>query len=105
MARSRIAIFEGYGRPFGAQRPLGDPFGRRGYYVPRAKYVSSDDRGGYGPGRKPRKGYRVKRMKDTPGMKRAQKRFAKCSRKCSGKKSRTFAKCMRSCVKSRRSKR
>lgn len=111
--RSRIAVFEGYGAPF---RGLGGPIfdnprspslGRRGYYVPPQKYVSSDSRGGYGPARKPRAGYKVKKMKDTPEMKRAQKRFAKAAKKCSrrGARSSSFQVCMRRELKRKRSKR
>lgn len=74
--------------------------GRRGYYVPPAAYVSSDSRGGYGPGRRPRPGYKVKAKRDTP----AQKRLARCSRKCSGRSRAKFKVCIRRCVK-RKSKR
>ncbi len=122
MPGNRIAVFEGYGRPFrgtrygaaprlmndpiGRQRTLGE-LGRRAYYVPREKYVASDSRGGYGPGRKPRKAYRVKRMKDTPAMKRAQRKFTAAAKKCSRKTAKrgSFQACMRAALKKRRSKR
>lgn len=118
--RSRIAIFEGYGTPFrGATRrlgaplfnnprrqsrpslgrPFGGPFGRRAYSVPAERYISSDSRGGYGPGRKPRRGYKVKRMRDTPAMKRAQKRFKAAAKKCSKRRSGSFQVCMRRALK------
>ena len=79
---------------------MGSALGRRGYYVPPAAYVSSDSRGGYGPGRRPRPGYKVKAKRDTP----AQKRLARCSRKCSGKTRAKYKVCIRRCVK-RKSKR
>lgn len=122
--KSRIAIFEGYTSPFGRPapsslgrrtfggrlgrsslgRPLGGSLGRRAYYVPPARYVSSDDRGGYGPARKPRKGYRVKRMKDTPAMKRAQARFKRAAKKCAKRRNArsTFVVCMRRELKKKR---
>jgi hypothetical protein len=108
--RSRIAIFEGYGAPFRGTRRMGGPIfnnprrpalslghmGRRAYSVPAERYISSDSRGGYGPARKPRRGYKVKRMRDTPAMKRAQKRFAKAAKKCSRRSARaSFQTCMR----------
>ncbi len=125
--KSRIAVYEGYAVPFAgrtgrrpAKRRLGGPIfdnprlsryadlrtlpagygysslGRRGYTVPAER--------GYGPLREGkrayplvRKGYKVKRMKDTPAMKRAQKRFKKaakfCSRTAKGKGK--FQSCMR----------
>ncbi len=89
--RSRIAIFEGYGRPF---RSLGSSLGRRAYRVPATARA---------------KPYKVKRAKDT----KAQKKFGKCARSCAkakGRKarvgSRKFGSCMRRCMKvGRKSKR
>ncbi len=127
--KSRIAIFEGYGRPasYGAPifsnrnnlqpRPMGrygsrplppvDGYGRPSYYVPAER--------GYGPvkkagGRRPtiRKGYKVRRMKDTPAMKKAQRRFKKAAKVCSrkahkrGARKGTFQTCMRRQLKKSR---
>lgn len=106
--KSRIAIFEGYGRPSGGRyggpifsnpnnlqpRPMGrygrplprpvDGYGRPAYYVPAER--------GYGPvkkagGRRPviRKGYRVKRKVNTPAMKRAMNKFKRAAKTCSRK--------------------
>lgn len=111
--RSRVAIFEGYSSPFrGRPSSLGRPYGRslsgpifqnprmagslgrRGYYVP-PEYP-------YGPAeygkRRPkavRKGYRVKRMKDTPAMKRAMNRFKKAAKACARRRKGSFQACMR----------
>ncbi len=119
--KSRIAIFSGYASPFrgtrrssmGAPifnnprvsgRRLGGPIfdnprlsslGRRGYYVPERNESVTDSRLPY------RKGYKVKAKRDTPAMKRAQKRFKVCARKCSkqrGARSK-FPTCMRKCIK------
>ncbi len=129
--KSRIAIFEGYGAPFGRSsqgrsslgRPLGrSPFGRRpsmgrplsmgrpsslsdlgrrAYYVPPER--------GYGPLREGkraypivRKGFKVRKMKDTPAMKRAQARFKKAAKKCSRRRKGSFQTCMRKALKSKR---
>jgi len=119
--KSRIAVFEGYasprgfgrpmgrssmgrpmgrplGRPFGMNAGLGSALGRRAYYVPPAP--------GYGPvspsGRRPkplRKGYPVKRMRDTPGMKRAQNRMKKAAKICSRRRKGSYKACMRKQLK------
>ena len=111
MARSRIAIFEGWNPPrMGA--PLFDnprmgaaygrpALGRRGYYVPPER--------GYGPlskGRKAypivRKGYKVKRMKDTPAMKRAQARMKKAAKFCSRRRKGSYVTCMKKQLRKKR---
>ncbi len=122
--KSRIAIFEGYGTPFsGASRSYGRPpsygrraavggpifdnprlsaLGRRGYYVPERNESVTESRRPY------RKGYKVKAKRNTPAMKRAQKRFKVCARKCSKVRGarKSFPTCMRKCVtKKSRSKR
>jgi len=104
--RSRIAIFEGYSAPFGRPSLGRTSLGRRSYYVPPRRYVSEDTRGGYGPGRKPKRGYKVKRMKDTPAMKRVQSRFTKAAKKCSrqtrNSRKGSYRVCMRRALKSKR---
>lgn len=91
MPSSRIAIFEGYGRPLNSY----GSFGRRGYTVapllPRSKRS-----GRIKPGKR-RAGYRVKKARNT----KAQTKFGKCARRCSGKSSKRFGTCMRKCMKSR----
>lgn len=92
--RTRIAVFEGYGTPpFRA-------YGRRGYTVapllPRSKRSGRIIRG------KRRAGFRVKKARNT----KAQTKFGKCARRCTGKSSKRFGSCMRKCMKSKsRSKR
>lgn len=90
--RSRIAIFEGYGSPF--RGSLNGPFGRRGYRVDPKYRVKA------GKTVLVRDGYRVKPAKDTP----AQKKFARCAKRCSRTKGR-FTKCMKVCVRRKKSKR
>ncbi len=124
MSRSRIAIFSGFTSRYGAPlysnpRPrtaAGGPFGMRSYGAPlgRRAYTVPPERG-YGPVRSPRgrrpvvrAGYRVKRMVDTPAMKKAQARMKRASKKCSLKASKrgarkgTFKSCMRTELKKKR---
>lgn len=121
MARTRIALFEGYGTPFrGAKRPVrgssstrtevrsptstslgalsrsfSGTFGRRAYYVPPRNESMTDSRNPY------RKGYKVKAKRATPAMKRAQKKFKTCARKCATRRGAhtKFPSCMRKCVR------
>lgn len=121
MSRSRIAVFEGYGAPlFQNPRMRGygfDPrrmpsgygapprLGRRPYRVPPL-YESSS----YGPvtesGRRAkalkRKGYKVKKGRNSA----AQVRFKKAAKKCAKRRSGSFQVCMRKALKKKgRSKR
>lgn len=105
MTRSRIAIFEGYGSPFSRPaasygRPYGAPpaMGRRAY-VPERNESATDSRKPY------RKAYKVAAKRNTPKMKRAQKRFARAAKTCSRRKRGTFQACMKKALKSKRSKR
>lgn len=96
--KSRIAIFEGYGTPFGRSSMGRSSLGRRSYIVPARE-------GSVVP---PRKAYRVKAKRDTPAMKRAAKKFKTCARKCAKKKRgarKNFPSCMRRCITKGRSKR
>ncbi len=113
--KSRIAIFEGYGSPFRSAsapssygrrpasvgrpsavgRPLGRPLGRRGYYVPERNESVTESRVPY------RKAYRVKAKRNTPAMKRAQKRFSACAKKCAKRRGarQKFPSCVRVCLR------
>lgn len=101
MSKSRIAIFSGYAPPrsYGAPIFSNPRLGRRGYSVPAER--------GYGPLREGsrtrplvRKAYKVRKMKDTPAMKRAQKRFKAAAKKCSRTARKGgFQKCMKAALK------
>lgn len=85
-------------------------YGRRSYRVP-SRYVRSpyaygprDERGT--PPKTKRRKYKVKHMKDTPKMKKAQARFKKAAKKCSrvakrGRKG-SYRACMRKALKKAR---
>ena len=98
MARTRIALFEGYGAPFRSMGRASPSLGRRAYYVPPREESLTDSRRPY------RKGYKVKAKRNTPAMKRAQKKFKVCARKCATRRgARTkFPSCMRVCLKAKR---
>lgn len=132
MSRSRIAVFEGYGAPLFSNpraqrmgfsprtmpRGMGAPlyanpnprrllgYGRKGYRVD-PYYESSS----YGPvtssGRRAkvlkRRGYRVKKGRNS----KAQTAFKKAAKSCSRRRNKrtSFQQCMRSKLKGKRSKR
>ena len=84
-------------------------YGRGAYRVP-SRYVESPY--AYGPpterGEYPktkRRGYKVKRMKDTPAMKRAQARMKKAAKKCSRRRRGTYVSCMKRELKKGKSRR
>ncbi len=73
--------------PQTAARPNGGvgSYGRRAYYVPAEEYAPYRSRGAYGPGRKPRKAYKVKAKRNSPAMRKAMNRFKKAAKSCSKK--------------------
>lgn len=62
-------------------------------YGPRGEHP-----GQYEP-RVKRRAYKVKRMKDTPAMKKAQARFRKAAKKCSRRRSGSYQQCMKKALK------
>lgn len=136
MSKTRIAVFEGYGRAMGYStrqmprgmgystrtmpRGMGAPlfnnprteriagYGRRGYYVPPL-YES----GPYGPvtsgGRRAkavkRKGYKVKKGRNSPWQVKFKKAAKTCARKARGKRKGTYQSCMRVALKKRSARR
>lgn len=156
MTRSRIAIFEGYGRRpsrrssrrnygaplfenprlqrYGAPlfenprsantrllgygrssygydvetmpRGMGDGYGRRAYFVP--PLLKKLKRGAYGPRALKRKGYKVKKGRNTAAQVRFKKAAKKCARIARGRNARkgAYQSCMRKTLrKKRRSRR
>lgn len=110
--KQRIAIFSGYAAPFGRgpryggqivrnpRPPLGR-YGRPAYDVP-AREETHAVCVKWAPARGPRAAYSVKKMVDTPAMKRSQKRMKAAARKCKGKKAGSFRSCMRKALKAKR---
>ena len=131
MSKARIAVFEGYGAPLFSNprrmgfsprrmpRGMGAPlfqnprterigsYGRRGYRVD-PYYESSS----YGPvtssGRRAkkmtRKGYRVKKGRNSPWQAKFKKTAKKCARMSRGKRKGAYQTCMRKHLKKSRRK-
>ncbi len=101
----------GYGAPL-FENPRVDGLGRRAYTVGpkfRRRYTPGDGRGGYGPPSPKRRGYSVKRKRNTAAMKKSQAQFKKAAKKCSrssrNKRKGAYQSCMRKALKSKRSRR
>ncbi len=98
---SLVQSMSGYGQDL-ERLPHG--YGRAAYRVPSRyvrmprQYIGPVDESGMGPRRK-RRGYKVKRMKDTPKMKKAHRRFAKAAKKCSRRRTGSFQACMKKALK------
>lgn len=116
--KSRIAIFSGYGNPFG--RPSGGSYGRSygrpigrisgGAYGRRAMGRRAYTVDAAYPPDRPHVAYKVKKKRNTPAMKRAMNRFKKaaksCSRKTKNSRKGAFQRCMKVALKKgRKSKR